>query len=102
MSKNLTPITEDQEKQIKALFYQEQWYEEPTFRFSIINNKYFIKVEQMYEYVSFKKPFTVLSGMLEIAKILGCENGDEYMRNHTRGCETCDFGSSYYVEWCFW
>ncbi len=67
------------------------------------NDKYFIRVEQMYEYVLFKKPFTVLSGLLEIAKILGCENGDEYMRSHSDGCETCgDYGSSYRVEWCFW
>jgi hypothetical protein len=102
MGENLTPITETQEEQIKALFYREQW-EEPTFRFSIVNDKYFIRVEQMYEYVLFKKPFTVLSGLLEIAKILGCENGDEYMRSHSDGCETCgDYGSSYRVEWCFW
>ena len=101
MSENLSPISEAQEEQIKALFYREQW-EEPTFRFSIVNDKYFIRVEQMYEYVLFKKPFTVLSGLLEIAKILGCENGDEYMRSHSDGCETCDYGSSYRVEWCFW
>lgn len=104
MSKNLTPITEAQEEQIKALFYREELgIIVPTFHFRIVNNKYFIKVEQMYEYALFKKPFTVLGGLLEIVKILGCENCDEYMRSHSDGCETCGYyGSSYCVEWCFW
>ena len=101
MSKNLSPMTETQQEQIKKLFYQSP-VEPPSFKFSFNDGKYFIEVEQMYRYLEFNKPYTMLSGLLEIAKILGCENGDECHRDSSDGCETCDYGSSYLVEWCFW
>jgi hypothetical protein len=101
MSKNLSPMTEAQQEQIKKLFYQCK-IEPPSFKFSFDDGKYFIEVEQMYDYIKFNEPYSMLSGLLEIAKILGCENGDESLRYSRDGCETCDYGSSYLVEWCFW
>ena len=101
MSDNLLPISESQQEQIKALFRKCR-VEPPSFRFSIFQDKYCVVVEQMYDYVEFEKPYTALSGWLEVAKILGCENGDEYDRMHYDGCETCDYGSSYEVSWWFW
>jgi len=102
MSEHLSPITESQQEQIKALFYQSR-FQPPSFEFSIIGgNRYCVEVSQMYNYVEFVEPYSALSGWLQVAKILGCENGDEYDRMHYGGCETCDYGSSYEVTWHFW
>jgi len=96
-----TEITEEQEEQIKALFYV-GGYRDTEFTFKTKDDGYYIEARQMYDYLSFTEGISVLQGYLRIADILGCDNGDEYERYSSSGCETCDYGSSY--EWTlkFW
>lgn len=64
------------------------------------DGKWHLSISQMYEYVGFRSPLSMLTGMMAVAKILDCENGDEVDRYNYPGCETCDYGSSYFIEWC--
>ena len=106
-------ITEEQKKKIYGLFFEEnesdqKWFEhclesrDLKFNFRTKKDGYYITIEQMYEYVSFKEGVSFLKGMQEITKILGVEDGDEESRYHSNGCETCDYGSCYTLSWRFW
>lgn len=94
-------ITEEQKEQIKELFYIST-VEPPTFNFDTRKGGYYVQVEQMYRYIEFKEGLSFLTGMQAICSILGVTNGDEVDRMSYGGCETCDYGSSYSIEWRFW
>ena len=84
------------EKQIIDLFTKPN-----EFRIRTAHNGYVITVKSEYEYVSFSG-YSTLMGMMKVAELLGCNEGDEVDRWKSRGCDTCDYGSEYEVSWRFW
>jgi len=71
------------------------------FSFDTKSDGYYINIKKMYNYVGFRSG-SVLSNYQQIANLLGVENGDEVSRYSYRGCETCDYGSSYELTLKFW
>lgn len=53
----------------------------------------FIRLSRMYDYVKFAFP-----ELSALAELLGTKNINFGDRWHSDGCETCDYGSSYTVE----
>lgn len=82
------PISEEQLEGIRKIF--EEHKDRTTPDITLIPGGF--KVEQMYEYVTVN--FALLSAL---AELLGTKNidTDQWSRG---GCETCDFGSNYCVE----
>lgn len=93
--------TEEVIKQIQGMFggYGGQ---SPDFKFQTRDDGYYIDVSQMYDYVRFTGDLSTLQAYMQIASLLGVENGDERDRWSYGGCETCDYGSKYTVELRFW
>lgn len=56
-----------------------------------------LEVSKMYDYVPMN--FYILSGLSEI---FGTKNIDVCGKHNYPGCETCDYGSSYTVEFEIW
>ena len=85
----IRPISDEQLEKVKEVFktLPDAW-KEPI----ISRTSEGFEVEQMYEYVTIN--FDVLS---RLAEILGTKNIDTDLFS-TEGCETCDYGSSYRVE----
>ena len=79
---------EDIIKLYKDTFTEE--YIEPDFAVEI--NDKTIRVARMYEYLPFNTKF-----LFKLAEMVGTDNlnVDKY---HRDGCETCDYGSSYTME----
>ena len=107
--------SEEAIQQIKDLFSVspiEWWTEDPEnwggtrdgtlFRIECQEDGYHITITQMYDYIEFKDDISSLQAMLKIAEILGCKDGTEKNRYGYSGCETCDFGSQYTLEFHFW
>lgn len=59
--------------------------------------KYSVKLESMYSYVPVS-----LSLLNVLASILDCKDVEEKEKYSSAGCETCDFGSSYEIEFYCW
>lgn len=94
-------FTPEQFQAIKDVF-QFKEYNPAQFEISVKSDGYYIRVAQMYEYIGFKHDLSVLQAYMKIANILGVEDGDEWSRYSSGGCETCDYGSSYEITLRFW
>ena len=79
--------------EIEDVFERGKW---KHFEASLTENSdgsYLLRIKQMYEYVN--------SGMIQILKLCKLfETEDVCVGNswHSNGCETCDYGSRYVVE----
>lgn len=62
---------------------------------------YFIKAKNMFDYAKFKEG-SVLTNYIKIAQMLGVDFISEYSKHSYGGCETCDYGSSYFMDLRFW
>jgi hypothetical protein len=91
-------ITDEQKNQVMDLFYSCN----ADFEFKTRKDGYYFTITQMYDYVEFKDGISALQGFMKIANILECKDGDEVRCYASRGCETCDYGSSYELELKFW
>lgn len=89
-------ITPEQESAIRDLFYE---YSDADFVFKTTEDGYRVNISQMYNYVSFVH-LSYLQGLSKMAEILNCSDGDENKYSYG-GCPTCDYGSSYTVEYKF-
>jgi hypothetical protein len=80
-------------EEIKAFFTKLFDWEAPSVSvLTNANDLVSVEVEQMYSYVSFN-----LKMLLEIAEFFGTQNINDNKWS-SGGCETCDYGSSYRVE----
>lgn len=59
--------------------------------------KYSVTLESMYEYVPVS-----LELLNTLATILDCTEISESSEDFSPGCETCDWGSSYSIEFSCW
>lgn len=69
---------------------------------AVRDNKVYITVADMYDPPRFIRPFSFLTGMMEIAKLCGKTELTIEDTISEGGCETCDFGSSYGYEFVAW
>lgn len=98
---NYPQPTQEQHRQIKNLF---NGYGGGNFEMDLCahTDGYRLRVNQMYEYIGFRRGISFLSGVKAIADILDCDETDEAWRQSSGGCETCDYGSDYEIVWKFW
>lgn len=81
-------------KEAIEAFFKELYKEEynPTFHVYIGKNDVRVRVDQSYNYVELD--FAVLKKISDFFGTLGVNTDMDY----ESGCETCDYGSSYSVE----
>ena len=84
------------ENQIRNMFTE---HDEFTFRAR--DDGYHITVKGEDGYISFSG-YSTLMGIMKIAELLECNEGDESDRWQSEGCPTCDYGAKYEVSWKFW
>jgi hypothetical protein len=91
----------EKEREIAGLLGEFQF---PDLRLSFDEEKceFRLKIVNEYNFLEFKD-MSYLRGYMEIAKILGCKDGDEIGRECTsEGCDTCGYGSVYEIDLRFW
>jgi len=97
--KTYSKPTEEQIEAIKKVFWLG---ERGTFSIQTRDDGYHITVRGGSDYVSFHGSYSTLTAYLEIAKILGVNQGAETGRDDVDGCDTCGYGGYYETDLRFW
>lgn len=104
MRKSTRELNQMMEEQILPLFGEYEW-REIKWEVDYVSHEddpdaIRFTLSAMYEAPSYRGG--LLETLIKLCKITGKQEADDTDRGGYGGCETCDYGSSYYVEWTCW